>query len=100
MDKKEYIGRGELMEKIMKIRENSPYIDTESDLIHRIEHNNFISMVVHHPAADVVEVVRCKDCAYWDCHGTTGRCESPRNGLIYEYTDGDDYCSYGEKEDA
>ena len=49
--------------------------------------------------ADVVEVVRCKKCAYWDSGSgcTTGRCESPRNGLFYEYTDEDDFCSYGER---
>ena len=52
------------------------------------------------PAADVVEVVHCKNCAYWDRRWTTGRCESPRNGLIYEYTDEDDYCSYGKKDGA
>ena len=49
------------------------------------------------PTADVEEVVHCKDCAYWDGRGTTGRCESPRNGLIYDYTDGLDFCSYGER---
>ena len=51
------------------------------------------------PTADVVEVVRCKNCAYWDAGSgcTTGRCESPRNGLFYEYTDGFDFCSYGER---
>ena len=52
------------------------------------------------PAADVVEVVRCKNCAYWDRRWTTGRCESPHNGLIYDYTDEDDYCSYGKKDGA
>ena len=58
--------------------------------------------VLHNaPAADVVEVVRCKDCEYWECvcGGTTGRCESSRNGLFYEYTDNLDYCSYGERKE-
>ena len=45
------------------------------------------------------KIVRCKDCAYWDGMGTTGRCESPRNGLIYDYTDGLDFCSYGERKE-
>lgn len=52
------------------------------------------------PTADVVEVVRCKDCVYWEsvCGRTTGKCESPRNGLFYEYTDNLDFCSYGERQ--
>ncbi len=45
------------------------------------------------PAADVVEVVRCKDCKFWDF----GRCEGIKNGLIQEYTQPDDYCSYGDR---
>ena len=49
--------------------------------------------IMRFPFADVVEVVRCKDCKYfyqdgnikvckhWNCHSTTD----------------DDYCSYGER---
>ena len=48
-------------------------------------------------AADVVEVVRCKDCVYWDGTGYRGRCEAPENGLIRDYTNNDDFCSYGER---
>lgn len=41
------------------------------------------------PTEDVVPVVRCKDCKYWD------------NGDCYriELTRPDDYCSYGERKD-
>lgn len=52
------------------------------------------------PTADGVEVVRCKDCQWWEWEyagGTVGRCQNPRNGLIYELTDDTDYCSYGER---
>lgn len=48
------------------------------------------------PAADVVEVVRCKDCRYWD---DDRRCNGIKNGLVVEYTDEDDFCSYGERKD-
>ena len=50
--------------------------------------------------ADVVEVVRCKDCVWWepDTYGSLiGRCENPHNGLVNEYTDDIDYCSYGKR---
>jgi hypothetical protein len=49
---------------------------------------------------DVVEVVRCKDCVWWEARmygDTVGRCENPRNGLVSEYTDDGDFCSYGER---
>lgn len=51
------------------------------------------------PAADVVEVVRCINCVYWDGRGWDGRCEAPSNGLIREYTNYDDFCSYGERKE-
>ena len=44
--------------------------------------------------SDFVEVVRCKDCSYCD---EEGRCEAPENGLIREYVNADDFCSYGER---
>ena len=49
------------------------------------------------PKADYVEVVRCKDCVYWDGRGYDGRCEPYHNGLIRDYTNYDDFCSYGER---
>lgn len=50
--------------------------------------------------ADVVEVVRCKDCIYWEGRGYDGRCEAHRNGLIMEYTNYDDFCSYGKRKEG
>lgn len=91
MAEKEYIERGALIEKAMKSRENSPYTDTNADLIHRIEHNKFISMAANQPAADVVEVVRCKDCIY----NEIGSCK-----LSEDYDPGYDpnfYCANGER---
>ncbi len=51
------------------------------------------------PTADMVEVVRCKNCAYWENNGLKGRCDPPTNGLIYDYTDADDFCSFGKRKD-
>ena len=62
------------------------------------------------PTADVVEVVRCKDCKYWDKvknpkHAGKGICISPnksiggyctRKGATLE----NDYCSLGAKKDG
>ena len=49
------------------------------------------------PAADVAEVVRCKDCDAWKRN--VGIADSP-NGHCFEHdidTNGQDFCSYGER---
>ena len=57
-----------------------------------------INRICAAPAADVVEVVRCKDCKYWDTgyrfckfHGL----DSMGNSAFGE----NGYCSYGERKD-
>lgn len=52
---------------------------------------NVFAIVMHAPAADVVEVVRCKNCFYYKPFGecnNTGSTVKP-----------DDYCSYGARMD-
>lgn len=51
------------------------------------------------PTEDVVEVVRCKDCCYWDCDGYLGRCETTTNGITRDYTEPTDFCSYGSRKE-
>lgn len=51
------------------------------------------------PAADVVEVVRCKDCRYWQ--DNNGGYPHPECRWIDDETpNADDYCSFGEREEA
>lgn len=49
------------------------------------------------PAADVVEVVRCKDCKQWQRN--VGFIDSPNGHCFYLDIEmnGSDFCSYGEK---
>ena len=49
------------------------------------------------PSADVVEVVRCKDCMYYNPYDTTKAydCERGLLGVMQ-----DDYCSYGAREET
>lgn len=48
------------------------------------------------PAADVVEVVRCKDCEYYEIGKShTPYCVNVLN--IFEEMKPDDFCSYGER---
>lgn len=78
------------------------YIEREA-LLHamKMDVRPPFAVVRDFPAADVVEVVRCKECKYYkkgscDCHSvwpdqySTGYDCRP---------DDDDFCSYGERED-
>lgn len=46
----------------------------------------------------VVEVVRCKDCKYWNDAGLCKKHSNPIVGAIYG-TDADDYCSEGKRKE-
>ena len=57
------------------------------------------TLLLRQPAADVAEVVRCKDCQNWKRN--VGLTDSP-NGHCFEHdidTNGRDFCSYGERKD-
>lgn len=71
---KEYIERGELLKEL----ERFPHLERSAGCVIRSA-----------PAADVVEVVRCKDCAEYNGNRYCQCLETP----ILE----DDFCSYGER---
>lgn len=53
-----------------------------------------INEVSNAPTADVVEVVRCEDCVYWEqATDNSGNCNRAFEITAY----GSDYCSYGER---
>lgn len=55
-------------------------------------------VLIQAPAADVVEVVRCKDCKYWE----KGKDYEPycnHWGNMMTETKEDDFCSYGERKE-
>ena len=52
-------------------------------------------LIKKEPASDVVEVVRCKDCRYWNNKVDLTYCEKK----TWLGTDADDFCSFGEKAD-
>lgn len=54
-----------------------------------------ISKLREAPAADVVEVVRCKDCKHLMFSDMYGECSQAHMGIVRP----DDYCSYGERKD-
>lgn len=69
--------------------------------------NECILELINAPTADVVEVVRCKDCKYYVLHTFYGRTQGWCERLCDEFdrslahgTEVDDYCSFGERAEA
>lgn len=67
--------------------------------------NAVLDSIDAQPTVDAVEVVRCKDCKYWEqynaCDGTKPyryRCMN-YDGFFYKRTASDNFCSYGERRD-
>ena len=61
-----------------------------------VHHKNILEIINQQPTANVVNVVRCKDCKWFNPinNGDHGYCGTPFHGAeVYE----DDYCSDGER---
>lgn len=87
----------------LNVVENELSIDLSGDGTFRFtpcERNIALTTVANRlkelPSADVVEVVRCKDCIYWQDNNDGYPHEECRWGND-ETPDPDDYCSYGER---
>ena len=87
MKKKEYIERGPVLERNMR--------GNTAPITHRTYAERLISSA---PAADVVEVVRCKDCKHENVHhAISDKCTwCDYWGIDPDF---DDFCSYGERRD-
>ena len=73
-----------------------------NDLGHRRARYNqtetVLEFIENLPSADVVTVVRCKDCKYWDDTEAEPLCEVLYDGDGVMYSpEPDDFCSYGER---
>ena len=100
----EYIEREALIEKIV----NTPTVPIkqcyEGNFVYAdgtaSRQNEIINYITEQPTADVVEVVRCKDCEFYKPYydpieGFYGQC------LVRECDIGEtDYCSYGERKEG
>lgn len=76
------------------------YIDAEwidfSPLIDDFDRARAKVIIMGQPTADVVEVVRCKDCVYWQDNNDGYPHKECRWGKD-ETPDAYDFCSYGER---
>ena len=50
------------------------------------------------PTVDVVPVVRCRECKWWQEDDDIGHCDNP-DGLD-NYAKPDEFCSYGERKEG
>lgn len=97
----EYIERETLMLAIEDSCRNNPHSDPKIRQIHNHEHRHFLVLASKQPTADVVEVVRCKDCEYGEAdYGVDGNIITPfQYHCEYENTwhRPDHYCGYGKR---
>ena len=86
----EYIERKAVINKVNEI----PAHFDNGDIRYGIE--LAIQTIKDTPTADVVEVVRCKDCRHYVAESCTRDIKSRTNMF---YMRADDFCSYGERKD-
>lgn len=74
---------------------NGANVSYKTATIYRMAYQHAIDDIKTLPAADVVEVIRCKDCVHWNSE-TNGCKRNPSVQPWYE----NDFCKYGEKMEA
>lgn len=91
MDEKEYIEREALIKELCTVSAPTP---SESWIVEKC-----IDKVNSAPSADVVEVVRCKDCEHWG-GVTLGNICRKWSGLdLKNCTTPTGFCSYGKRKE-
>ena len=107
---KEYIEREYVLERLRKRYNDPNYWHTDEDWRNGLSLAEEI--VDETPAADVVEVVRCKDCELWDCwhdEFDRGTCNNPHFNFHHSrvsdrcwhpLTESSWFCSYGKKKEG
>lgn len=93
---REYISREAAINKLLQCADD--YDPDYSDIT--VAHA--ISKIKEIPAADVVEVVRCKDCKYWIAGHISDNDTfyPPKCALVRDERSNDDFCSYGERREV
>lgn len=90
----EYIERGVLLKAVEKMDR----LDKETKTKYEYDKEGYILLLKNAPAADVVPVVRCKDCKYYKRFKGCGNWCHRRIRSDIEYrTKPNDFCSYGER---
>lgn len=90
---KAYLDLALAKSKAAKVRKGAAFF--QGDLFPMVEltEKEWVRLINAAPTADVVEVVRCKDCKHWE-DGWLGYCTKCHTAMNY-----DNFCSYGERRD-
>lgn len=100
MGKTKYIDAEALIDELdrqMADLEADVKADKDNVFLIGLAHISVVSTINDFPAADVVEVVRCKDCQY---RYVLNRGESSICNLLDAQNNGEAYCSYGVRKDG
>lgn len=98
MPEKEYVDRGKIINGLeLSIASWNRDCNSSAPIMANA-YRDMLSRVKNYPVADVVEVVRCKDCKHfcpYEGEEHKGDCEElvGLESCVYE----DDFCSYGER---
>ena len=87
-------------EKVLEIAKDKYYSDFHKSMA---DLTSLRELLEDTPIADVVEVVRCKDCIYYQKMATGGLCMCGDKETSYAsdfYPKENDFCSYGERKDG
>ena len=87
MADKQYIERGAVLAKI-----DAVFFKTDPSSEEQLGFLKSRGIIREHPAADVVEVCRCKDCTHMIVTGWCSLHDTPMEKH--------DFCSYGERKEA
>lgn len=92
----EYIRRQEMLDAVEKLNIIPSVYGTGKPTPTEDFRVQFLGTVLHVPSADVVRVIRCEQCKYWqDNDGDYGYCYA-KDGHGFGHAWGkNDFCSYG-----
>lgn len=94
----EYIKKSDVLAYPIR-RDNYDKVNGNEHFINGVE--SVMEYVEGLPAADVVPVVRCRECIYWTGVALGMRCKLysfPPN--VWRYSKPDDFCSMGQREET
>ena len=95
------IDAHDALRRINESRADNPFFNGNTDTVWEKAHDSALLCVLESPTIDAVEVVRCKDCNKWSGVALGSRCKHfSFPPLAYCYTNADDFCSRGERNEG
>lgn len=90
---KEYIEREKALEKVIEVKHHDP--ELSGVVLHRYIKEIDLKDI---PAADVVEVVRCRECKHsYRIDGAKEEYDCAKISAFAKFFPGDHFCGYGER---